>query len=537
MKKTTTYFSALLIILLFSEIEGRDFRVGQVPNGFRNSCNTCHTNGGGTPRNEFGKMVEARFLDSGGNVLWGPELAMLDSDGDGVTNGQELQDPYGMWTSGASGNSALVTNAGLASSVPTKKLTVNFASMNPHVDQTLWLRVVDKSTMNEVGRISTTISASFNVELTLLLVGSSYFVDFFADFNNNGIYDAPPTDHAWREELDNVAGDESISFTHNTNFVDIGWDYMVNVDFSSMTPHVGQMLEMRVVDTDSGLEVGRVSGNVPSAAYTAGLPGIKIGGNYNVDFYADFNKNGVYDAPPTDHAWRETITNATGDETIGFTHNTSFTDIEWKYQLVMNFLSMTPHVGQKLELRVYDSGTDFEVYRTSLDEILLPNFTVYAPGLTAGANYNVDFYADLNSNGSYDVPPSDHAWRETLTSIDMNQYVNWSHNTSFTDIQWPAPTGVIEENGSFPEGYLLSQNYPNPFNPTTNIKFSLVESGFVSLKVYDLLGEQVAELVNENMNEGSYQVDFNAANLSSGVYIYRIQANDFIETKTMMLLK
>jgi hypothetical protein len=88
-----------------------------------------------------------------------------------------------------------------------------------------------------------------------------------------------------------------------------------------------------------------------------------------------------------------------------------------------------------------------------------------------------------------------------------------------------------------PKVYSLKQNYPNPFNPTTSISFSIPSFAFTSLKVYDILGNEVATLVNEEKQAGTYEVRFDASNLSSGVYLYRLQAKDFTELKKMILLR
>lgn len=99
------------------------------------------------------------------------------------------------------------------------------------------------------------------------------------------------------------------------------------------------------------------------------------------------------------------------------------------------------------------------------------------------------------------------------------------------------PTVGIRQNSTVVKGYSLSQNYPNPFNPTTSIKFSIEKSSFVSLKVYDITGKEVASLVNEKLSTGSYDYSFTAKNLSSGLYFYTLKAGDFKETKKMMLIK
>ncbi len=97
--------------------------------------------------------------------------------------------------------------------------------------------------------------------------------------------------------------------------------------------------------------------------------------------------------------------------------------------------------------------------------------------------------------------------------------------------------GIQQLSAEIPSKFELAQNYPNPFNPTTSIKFALPKSGFVSLKVYDIVGKEVATLVNEQLTAGTYEHNFNASALSSGVYFYRIDADNFTEIKKMMLVK
>jgi hypothetical protein len=98
-------------------------------------------------------------------------------------------------------------------------------------------------------------------------------------------------------------------------------------------------------------------------------------------------------------------------------------------------------------------------------------------------------------------------------------------------------TGVNEHDHSLPATYVLEQNYPNPFNPATVISYQLPVNSQVTLKVFDVLGREVATLVNENKKSGSYEVEFSGSKLPSGMYFYRLQAGSFVETKKLLLMK
>lgn len=96
----------------------------------------------------------------------------------------------------------------------------------------------------------------------------------------------------------------------------------------------------------------------------------------------------------------------------------------------------------------------------------------------------------------------------------------------------------LEPIGNFaPNKFELSQNYPNPFNPTTKIKYYIASGGYVNMRVYDILGKEVAVLVNANLKPGEYELQFNASNLTSGIYFYKITAGNFTDTKKMLLIK
>ncbi|MCB0725301.1 MAG: T9SS type A sorting domain-containing protein [Ignavibacteriae bacterium] len=99
------------------------------------------------------------------------------------------------------------------------------------------------------------------------------------------------------------------------------------------------------------------------------------------------------------------------------------------------------------------------------------------------------------------------------------------------------PVNIINYSSEIPDKYSLEQNYPNPFNPETKIKFSLPESGYVSLKVYDQSGRETASLISNELNTGVYEYSFNGSGLASGVYYYTLETKGFSETKKMILVK
>lgn len=122
---------------------------------------------------------------------------------------------------------------------------------------------------------------------------------------------------------------------------------------------------------------------------------------------------------------------------------------------------------------------------------------------------------------------------EKRDNMNLTNYDVELKNIAFLSKNGSKKSDVAE----IPTEYKLSQNYPNPFNPSTMIEFSIIKPEFVSLKVYNILGQEVATLVNEVKNPGSYSVRFDASHLSSGVYIYRLQTESFTSTKKMILQK
>jgi len=145
--------------------------------------------------------------------------------------------------------------------------------------------------------------------------------------------------------------------------------------------------------------------------------------------------------------------------------------------------------------------------------------------------YNVDNSGILSHHiGNISVDKNDNKWLATA-------YDWYSQGVSVYREEGVILTSLKEFNNNITTQYSLSQNYPNPFNPSTTISYSLPQSGWVQLKVYDLLGREVSSLVNEEQSLGNYKVEFNANNFTSGIYFYKLQSGSFTETKKLILLR
>ena len=127
-----------------------------------------------------------------------------------------------------------------------------------------------------------------------------------------------------------------------------------------------------------------------------------------------------------------------------------------------------------------------------------------------------------------------------VNSFTTTAWTNEADKLFEAAIDWvmETPTSVDDHAlPSLPSDYSLSQNYPNPFNPTTTITYSIPDNGNVTLNIYDVLGNKIIQLENNNKTAGSYSTFFDASDLTSGIYFYTIRANNFVETRKMLLMK
>lgn len=168
-----------------------------------------------------------------------------------------------------------------------------------------------------------------------------------------------------------------------------------------------------------------------------------------------------------------------------------------------------------------------------------PKKFVYNGNPEAGSGWNSSVSGDVRM--TMNIGPFNLAPNQTSTFIVVALIAQGTNNlNSVTKLKQYAatiPISVQTISSNLPKQFSLSQNYPNPFNPTTNIKFEIPKSEFVNIRVFDIVGREVKELVNQNMSAGEYKVDFDGSSLESGVYFYRITAGSFVETRKMILVK
>ncbi len=153
----------------------------------------------------------------------------------------------------------------------------------------------------------------------------------------------------------------------------------------------------------------------------------------------------------------------------------------------------------------------------------------------------VDSISDIETNGFRKVGIS---YKPTLASTDSLSTLTLKYSdgvvikTVIVNLKASSiPTSVKDHPVSQPKRFYLEQNYPNPFNPSTEIRFTIPVSGFIALKIYNVLGEVVSVLVNDRKEVGSYQIKFNSQHLPSGMYFYSLSTRDYTETKRMILMK
>ncbi len=255
------------------------------------------------------------------------------------------------------------------------------------------------------------------------------------------------------------------------------------------TPASGSL----ILDFPSGNTLSTYPGSVPMRIYTSGTV---TNGTYTINIQGQ--------GPNGTPVHRRTVSIVVVDpvpvELSAFTANVKIDNVYLNWQTATEL-----------------NNRGFEVERATIENTKRSDWSVvkFVPGAGTTTNPMTYQFIDTKMNaGSY-------VYR--LKQIDFDGSFEYSYE--------------VEAIVSSPVDYSLSQNYPNPFNPSTSISYSIPENAFVTLKIYDVLGNEVEVLINEQKESGNYQIDFNASELSSGIYYYTLTAGNFTSTKKMSLIK
>jgi hypothetical protein len=215
-------------------------------------------------------------------------------------------------------------------------LVVNLNNMSSNVGQKITIRLMSSDNVVQAeASLDVLEAANASIKIPDVLDDSNYHIDMYADVNDNGTYDPPPVDDAWRID---VPASGVVDFDYNENFQDIAdpaFTYPGNsftMNFFNFGPQGGKTIELRVIEVLENRTVGayRLDKIPSSGAFTIYIPGIIVnGGGYAIAFYIDMNVNNEYDPPPEDEAWLINGGGTATGLTINFSHNTNWKDIDF----------------------------------------------------------------------------------------------------------------------------------------------------------------------------------------------------------------
>ena len=356
-----------------------------------------------------------------------------------------------------------------------------------------------------------------------------------ADFNKDGYPDIAGLNLVTYIPPDSTTLDFSIAFNDgNGNFIDTS-GYKIGGG--------GMPQNILTTDIDNDGDIDVVIGSVPllNPYGTFGIDGIIVGKNNSSGDFGEFE---LY---PSDDFYFQ-VSCALWTYASDF-NNDSFNDIA-----VMGCFAGIVALNTGSGTFSYDEANNRLFWTAELSAPISGGdlngdswIDIVVSGYKWPPELQIPHYAINLNNNSY-FPGFGNEWNDTLPTgyiyatevVDINNdsrqdiihcgegvYITLSSDT----------TSSVNEYKNVLYDFYLSQNYPNPFNPLTKIKYSIPKSGLVTLKVYDLLGNEIATLVNEEKQSGIYEVEFDASSLSSGIYFYQLQAGGFISTKKLVLLK
>ncbi len=320
------------------------------------------------------------------------------------------------------------------------------------------------------------------------------------------------------------------------NVTESGTDYKIKVS------SVASSNDFDFSDSDFSISKSVITISTPNGAesyFTSTNYGINwtdniIGGHVKIDLYkGDIFSYTVVDTTECDgyYSWAPNVTESGTDYKIKISSIKSNNDYDFSdadFSITKSTVTLsTPNGGEVLL-----AGSSKAIIW--LDNIL-PKVKIE---LFKGGEFYSIIADTTQSNGYYkwDIPfnaANGNDYKVKITSLASSNDFDFSDGNFSIN----SPTGIDDTLNQIPDKFAMMQNYPNPFNPATKIRYELPIESKVVIKIYNVLGSEVLELLNEQKEPGIYEVEFNAETLSSGTYIYKISAGNFVQTKKMILLK
>lgn len=350
-----------------------------------------------------------------------------------------------------------------------------------------------------------------NANINIQIAGSNIFVGTFTI----GVFMSPDNGSTWQMDTTGLEG------SYNTHLI---YTDGTNIFSSFDYPTYGFYMK-----TAAPGPWTRINSNLIGSGYGYHVKGMT---KINNTLYAATRNNGIYESTDDGVTWIQKTNSGLPSPVDG--------------QFADRLLNIGPDLFVSTDNGIYKSTDQAESW-TRVDQgfAVWDQFgTVQIWALYTDGN---NLYASVAQDDSAYVSTDEgNTWSDISSGLHHRIKSFSIHNGTLYATQWDLDSSFIrfdgaleveKEEGVIPHVFILSQNYPNPFNPSTKIKFSLPFNSYVSLKVFDALGKEVAELINEELTQGEYTTEFNAKNLSSGIYYYRLTTDKFVETKKMLLLR
>lgn len=191
-------------------------------------------------------------------------------------------------------------------------------------------------------------------------------------------------------------------------------------------------------------------------------------------------------------------------------------------------------------LKTTNGGTSWDSSKFNHNKNQAMYFVDVNTGWIGGSYYSVNSNISKTTNGGMNWTDQNIGGSQFIQNIlFVNSMTGWAVGYSGVILKTinGGISNIYQINNLIPDKFCLFQNYPNPFNPLTRIDFDIPKKGFVTLKVFDILGREVQTLINEEKIAGSYSIDFNASDLTSGLYFYKLETSEFMDVKRMLFIK